>query len=111
LEDAADLSLLESSLENGADPSIDYLESPDASVAVAAAEVVVALDGKPSSDLPAEAKDWIEDRGAPSSELKNTAQMAVSRVREDSELRDLWEEAGDLEGWISKIDDLVSRLQ
>lgn len=36
--------------------------------------------------------------------------QAISRVREESELRELWEVAGDRAQWLAEVDDLLSRL-
>jgi len=98
---------LQTALEStGADP----LEAPDASSALAAAEVVAAALGRPAADLPGEVSDWLEANGAKSAAaLAPLARQAVERVRANSELRKLWEESDPGE-WLAAVDDLLSRV-
>jgi hypothetical protein len=89
----------------------DYLEAPAASVAVAAAEVVAALNGSPAPGSPAEIGDWTTKHPqALTPELKALAIRALDRVRRDSELKDLWLEADGLNEWIAAVRDLQARL-
>ena len=37
--------------------------------------------------------------------------QAVTRVREESELRDLWEDSEDCSQWLAEVDHLLSRLR
>lgn len=83
--------------------------------AVAAAEVVAALRGKPGQAYPAEIEKWLHAPTLQSSPgLVDDAIASVQRVRDDSELCDCWREAKDpanLEKWIATIDDLLARLR
>ncbi len=89
----------------------DYLEAPEASAVVAAAEVIAAASGAPGHALPREVSDWIgQFEGTPSSELRAVASQAVDRVRQNSELRDLWLQAEGLNEWSSSLRDLAARL-
>jgi len=89
----------------------NYIEAPEASVVVAAAEVV-ALSNSSSSGVPAGILNWTaENRAAFTTELKGVAVRALERVRRNSELKDLWLEADGLNDWIAAIQDLQSRLQ
>jgi hypothetical protein len=89
----------------------DYLEAPEASVVVAAAEVIAAASGAPGHTLPREVSDWIRQfEGTPSSELRTVASQAVDNVRKNSELRDLWLQAEGLNEWSSALRDLAARL-
>jgi hypothetical protein len=91
------------------DPS--YLEAPDASIAVAAAEVIAALHGAPAKNVPAKIVEWTESHtDASTPELKALATRAVERVRRDSEVKDLWLEADGIKDWIEEIQDLQTRL-
>ncbi len=90
-----------------------YLEVPEASVAVAAAEVVAALLGRPTSNLPPDVTAWVDENrqvGAPEG-LRDSAQRAVARAQLSSELRDLWDESDD-GGAASQqlLSDLMARL-
>ena len=76
------------------------------------AEVVAAIRGKPGSaaanaDVMAWARahhDWSDQS------LALLAASAVRRVRDASELRDLWAETDELETWLATLDDLITRL-
>jgi hypothetical protein len=90
-----------------------YLEAPQGSSAVAAAEVVAAARGKPSPKLPAELAAWIKRQPAQElSRLAPLARKALKRVRDPktSELRQLWDE-GKPARWLEAISDLESRLR
>src|ERR1700733_14993550 len=89
-----------------------YLEAPAAGVAVAAAEVIAALNGSPAQGLPRGIVEWTSGNPQASSpELKALAIRALDRVRRNSELRDLWLEADGLNDWTAAIQELQNRLQ
>jgi hypothetical protein len=89
----------------------DYLEAPESSVAVVAAEVVAALNGVPAEAAPRQILDWVnQTEGESSSELTALALRAVQRVRTNSELKDLWLEAEGLNEWSAALRDLEKRL-
>lgn len=89
----------------------EYLEAPDCSTALAAAEVVAALRGSPPEALAPEVSSWVEaNQVAIDSELPGKALMAIHRIETESELRELWEDAGELESWAAILDDLKRRL-
>ena len=102
---------VEEALRTAADAGSAYLEAPDASVAIAAAEVVAALRGRPHLELPGEVEAWMKlNRRAPDSALVDLARAAVERVRSDSELRELWEDSSP-QPWYDAVDDLLGRLR
>ena len=86
-----------------------YLDVDNAGAALAAAEVIAALNGAPASDLPEPVAEWLalHPRRAGRA-LLDLALAAVRRVGVDSELRDLWE--GD-PGWRAALRALEERLQ
>jgi hypothetical protein len=88
-----------------------YLEASEASVAVAAAEVIAALNGSSAAGAPREIVEWTKgNRPATTPELKALAIRSLDRVRRNSELKDLWLEADGLNDWIAAIHDLQTRL-
>jgi hypothetical protein len=94
----------------------DYLEAPESSVTVAAAEVVAALvavakNETSSPATPRQIFDWISKNqaGAPP-DLVDLARRAVEKVRTNSELKDLWLEAEGLNEWSAALRDLEGRL-
>jgi hypothetical protein len=87
----------------------DYLEAPTCCAALAAAEVIAALRGRPASRLPDELVEWLgRVSGDPGEELTTNARNAVDAIRRSSELRELWE---DDEEWKQEVDGLYARLQ
>lgn len=89
----------------------EYLEAPEASAVVTAAEVLAAAGGAPADILPREISEWISKiEGSPSATLRGLASRAVERVRRNSELRDLWLQAEGLNEWSTSLRDLEKRL-
>ena len=94
----------------------DYLEVPESSTAVAAAEVIAALvvvqkGGAASPAAPRQVMEWLSKNkvDAPP-DLVDLARRAVDRVRTNSELKDLWLEAEGLNEWSAALRDLERRL-
>ena len=111
LEDAKNLDPVLSAIEtieNGG----AYLEAPDCSIAIAAAEVVAAIFGKPSDDLPESLHEIVDGlSGSVPPTLKSRAGAVVLRIKTESELKELWSESGALDDWETQIDGLLMRLQ
>jgi hypothetical protein len=91
----------------------EELEAPDASMGVAAIEFVGAAKGAPASDFPKEAlrfvqkhRDVLNDK-----DLKALAIKTLNRIRENSELKELWEESEYFEQWKAVMDDLLKRVE
>ena len=90
----------------------DYLEAPDGSTAVAAAEIISTSQGNPPGEVPENVTSWLATYG---SELGpddvELALRAVKRVAsEESELAELWDDADEPE-WRESLDDLADRLR
>lgn len=91
------------------------LDGADGEVVIAASEVVLALAGDFSEGLPTEVRDW----GATHSELsagvfRSECIEALDRVLgPDSELLELWSEAGDAacRAWRSNVEELRRRVE
>lgn len=91
-----------------------YLEAPEASYAIAAAEVVAAARGKPNPSLPKPLASWLQRQSqAEIAALAPTAIMAVSRIvsERDSELQELWKESKEYRFWLQHMHDLRARLR
>ena len=102
-------------LLNRAADSVDYLEAPASSIAIAAAEAVAALKRAPAAAVPKEIVDWTRQvRSQPYDgslpDLCGLAVRAIQRVRTNSELKDLWLEADGLNEWSANLRDLETRL-
>lgn len=86
-------------------------EAPECSVSLAAAELLAAHAGKPGRDLPAPADGWVKrQKRAPGSHVIELARRAIARVRDDSELRDLWKASPEFDAWLADLAGLESRL-
>lgn len=113
LESAEDFSSLQEAL-NPITESEGYLEAPDCSNALAAAEVIAALMRQDLIDdsIPEEAREFIEKhRGDLPDELKSQAISSTQKIIEDSELKDLWAETDEIDTWIKTQNQLLARLQ
>ncbi|MBP6013622.1 MAG: DUF4259 domain-containing protein [Alphaproteobacteria bacterium] len=89
----------------------EYLEAPDCSEAVAAAEIVAALHGRPSAKLPDDLRDWLQtDHGLKAGSLIHTAADAMKRIMQNSELQELWDDSDSSAGWLDDMAGLIRRL-
>jgi hypothetical protein len=110
LEGSTGLGLVEEALDQ-VNAEVDYLETFKCFNALAAAEVVAALAGEPAADLPEKTETWISDNAInPAGDLLSQAMAAVSRIKQNSELRELWEESEDSAEWLAGVEDLERRL-
>ena len=111
LEESSDDSVIASALGAVSDLSPDeYLEAPDATMGLAAAEVVAAAFGSPAPILPEGVANWIAgSHVVMSPNLLDKARMTVERVSTNSELKELWDEAGDQQ-WLAHVFNLQARL-
>lgn len=103
--------IIERTLETVTDIGDEYLEATESSMAIAAAEVVAALQNAPHSKLLEELREVLgNSKIASDRNLVDLALKAVERVKTNSELKELWEE-GDASEWLAAIDDLEARLR
>lgn len=80
--------------------------------ALAAAEVVAAINGYPSSDFPSELMAWsLSSKVELSNTLLATSQALVKRVTTGGALKDAWQEGNDFDSWRQVLEDLADRLQ
>lgn len=90
----------------------EYLILSDCTEALAAAEVVAALTGKPSEDFPEKPLDGLDSLDLLATKaLRQLAVTAVQKIVANSGAKDQWEESNDLESWLSVQEDLLKRLQ
>jgi hypothetical protein len=89
----------------------EYLEVEVCCEAIAAAELCACCAGQLPGRLPDNVDGWVQaNPHGPHADEIELMVAAVSRVREESELRDLWEAAGDCSRWLAEVDDLRWRL-
>lgn len=109
-EPSADV--LEQALAATTAPEDDYLDADVASEALAAAEIVAAILGKPARNFPNDLIYIIPRLDLSHVEpLRKPAQQAVRAVMGDeSELRELWEDSDEFENWEGLQRQLLKRL-
>jgi hypothetical protein len=114
LEGTQGLKLVEATLDKVLASGDEYLEAPEASEAIAAAEAVARLQGNSGRRDPySEAVDtWVEEvKLTPSQALATKARRALDRVvSEPSELLELWQEGEEGGVWLASIAELKARI-
>lgn len=113
LKESSRLSVIREALAPILEQDGSDLETGECCCALAAAEVVAALRGKAASKLPKDVTDWLKaNTAAPDKALINLAAQAVRKIGEQSELKELWEDAGGLDAaaWADGVSDLLQRL-
>ena len=115
LEASADLSIVETALDRVLKAGGGYLEAPEASQAIAAAEALARLQGNwGKRDSYSEAVDrWVEKvKLTPARSVIIKAHQVLERVlAEPSELLELWQESGEFEIWQASVQDLRERVK
>jgi len=104
---------IQHALQMATGPSDVYLEAPEACAALAAAEFVAAKKTGNTDRLPEESAELLKKVKA-SPDVTADAKKAVSRVLQNSELRELWEEGKDGDDfniWHDDVLVLLERLQ
>ena len=91
-----------------------YIESGEATNALAAAEIVAASIGRLSADFPDKLRDATKAlQTGTDPEIRNLARQAVMQVVKESELQELWADAedGEPKEWQAVQQDLLTRLE
>ncbi len=95
-------------------PESEYIEAPEAQMAVAAADVLARLKGDSGQlDAYTESVDqWVKNHPmTPPEILVRKARSVLDRIQgKNSELRELWEESPDYSKWVASLDALKQRL-
>jgi len=114
LDDSSDLTLIIETLEAVLDDEEDYLDASTAEEALAAAEALTFLLGRPArtNAYTESVENWAKrvDLDVPP-EVLAIANLAIARIlSEESELRELWEESDGGEEWMGEVQGLLQRL-
>ncbi|RFS22047.1 DUF4259 domain-containing protein [Chitinophaga silvatica] len=90
----------------------ETLEVGDCEEALAAAELVAALVGKPSEDFPENPLDQLDILNLIATRtLRNQAIAAVNKIVAGSEMKNYWEQEGSLDSWVAVEQGLIKRLE
>ncbi|ESK55721.1 DUF4259 domain-containing protein [Acinetobacter tjernbergiae] len=114
LEDVTDFSVIEATLQTALDEGQEYLDADVAMEALAAIEVLAKSlgHGTQTDVYTAKVDEWLETVSLkPSTDLLLKAQQVLVLVLSDqSELKDLWQEADDYDIWLASIQQLKDAL-
>ncbi len=89
-----------------------YIEAPECSIAIAAVEVILAIYGKSTEKFPDEIKEFIDTiESKPNRESINDAIKALSRIKTDSELKELWGENNENNQWQNNVNYMINKLK
>ena len=111
VEEASDPGALMASAIDDALSFAGFLDADLCREAIAAAELCACCAGQMPQRPPDNVHGWVEvNPHGPHADEIDLAVQAVSRIRDESELRDQWEESEDCSQWLGEVDDLVSRL-
>jgi len=111
LADAGSLARVSAALDVIIRNKDEFLELSDCRIALAAAEIIAAMHGDPSPDLPEEAEEWIGDKILENENLRAKAEDAVVLILRNSELKEKCERSLNFEKWQIKIQNLQKRLE
>jgi hypothetical protein len=115
LRSCEDLSFVEETLDTVIDTGKEYLEAPESSQAIAAAEVVARLQGRFSirNAYTESVDEWVAAHPlSVPTVLAQKTHAALDRIlTRPSELLELWEESDELESWKDTIKELKNRIQ
>lgn len=91
-----------------------FLDSDLCSEALAAIEYIAAVKDKASEDFPEDAEEWLTPANKESllaiRNLIPKSKQAIDRIQHNSELKDLWEDAGEYETWAKVLEGLATRI-
>jgi hypothetical protein len=111
VEEAADPGVVMASAIDDALSAADHLEGDVSCEAIAAGELCACCAGQPADRLPDNVDRWVQaNPHGPHADEVELAVQAVTRGREESELRNHWERTGDYSRWLAEVNDLLSRL-
>jgi hypothetical protein len=115
LAESGDLDLIASTLDTVVANGDKYLETPEASRAIAAAEAVARLQGHfgPRDGHSEPVDEWVgRVKLVPPESLARTARQVLERILvAPSELLEIWGEAEDGDAWFEAVKDLKARIR
>jgi hypothetical protein len=100
------LSAISEALTSLIEADQDELDESQCHAALAAVEVVAALLGEPSDDLPEEVQEWVEENEDPVDDgIRKKSASALERIEESGEVRSLvpQEDWGRFQSYLSHL--------
>ena len=90
-----------------------YVDTDLCTKALAAIEYIATAKGRMAEDFPEDAEDWVNAHKNELLAIRSIvvkSQEAIDRIKNNSELKELWEETEDFANWNNVLDDLNSRI-
>lgn len=110
VEEASDPGAVMAAAIDEALSAAGFLDADLCCEAIAAAELCACCAGQMAERLPDNVHRWVQaNPHGPHSDEVDLMVQAIGRVRDDSELRDQWEDE-DSSQWLAEVDDLLARL-
>lgn len=103
------LRILDMAFKQFKDNPEGYFEMPDCNEALAAAEIIAAIKGKPHPELPDLVINAIKNLKVEEG-LDLKAKDVVDAIEKNSELQELWSQSENYEEWQEILSDLKKRL-
>lgn len=103
------LKILDITFKQFKDNPEGYFEMPDCNEALAAAEIIAAIKGKPHPELPDLVINAIKNLKVEEG-LDLKAKDVVDAIETNSELQELWSQSENYEEWQEILSDLKKRL-
>ena len=110
LIDANDWSVAEAAFDAVLGVGDDYLEAPESSAAIAAAAVLAHKVGNGGLALHPDDAAGIAALIVPPAPLLTKARDALARIKKQSELADLWEQANAKDEWLATLEPIEKTL-
>lgn len=111
LLDSGGLSRIRHALDVVEQDGAEDVDIADCRIALAAADLVAALDGEINPNLPPEAEEWLALVNKPASGLRAKAEEVVRDILESSPMKTLYKTNGKLTDWKEVVSGLLKRLE
>jgi predicted alternative tryptophan synthase beta-subunit len=111
LLDSGGISRVKRALDIIKEDGAEDVEIADCRIALAAADLVAAIDGDINPNLPAEAEEWLTLINRPVSNLRAKAEEVVRDILESSPLKVYYKTNGKYPEWKQTVESLLKRLE
>jgi hypothetical protein len=111
LLDSGGLSRVKHALDVVEEDGADDIEIADCRIALAAADLVAALEGDINPNLPPEAEEWLALVTKSASNLHSKAEDVVRNIADSSPLKNYYKANGKISEWKEVINNLIKRLE
>ncbi len=111
LLDSGGISRVKRALDIVEEEGAEDVDIADCRIALAAADLVAALDGDINPNLPTEAEEWLTLINKPASNLRAKAEEVVRDILQSSPLKVYFKTNGKFPEWKLMMESLLKRLE